>query len=336
MAGQLPDDELRQHCVRVVDAILRGGVVPFLGAGVNLCGRPSEVEWQPSQTQYLPSGRELAEHLALKFHYSLKQTCNMAGCPKPKPELDLARISQFGDTTLGTGPLYEELRSVFSPEYPITNVHRFLASLLSAGLMTKRPEHRYPLVVTTNYDDLMERAFEDIRQPFDLVFYGLDDNLRGRFLHMKPDGTTELIQRSNEYPYPFFEQRPVVLKVHGTIDRVNEDREDFVITEDHYIEYLAEETLERLLPPALLGKLRTNHLLFLGYSLRDWNFRVFLRRLKRHPKRAYKSWAVLLQAEESEQQFWLKNDVEIIVGDLDKYIKQLHEELQSRADTSRS
>jgi SIR2-like domain len=332
----MQDDQLRQHCVRVVDAMLHGGVVPFLGAGVNLCDRPSEVEWQPSQTQYLPSGRELAEYLALKFRYSLGQICSATGCPRPKPELDLARISQFGDTTLGTGPLYEELRSVFSPEYPITNVHRFLASLLSRVLMTRHTEDRYPLVVTTNYDDLMERSLEEIHQQFDLVFYGLDDNLKGRFLHRKPDGRTDAIEKSNEYPYPFFEQCPVVLKIHGTIDRVNEDRGDFVITEDHYIEYLAEEALERLLPPALLGKLRTNHLLFLGYSLRDWNTRVFLRRLKRHPKRAYKSWAVLLHADESEQQFWLKNNVEIVIRDLDEYVKLLHEELQSRADTPSS
>jgi len=70
--------------------------------------------------------------------------------------------------------------------------------------------------------------------------------------------------------------------VHGTIDRANADRESFVITEDQYIEYLSEEPMEKLLPPRLLQKMREkHHLLFLGYSLHDWNFRVFLRRLKR-------------------------------------------------------
>lgn len=174
-------------------------------------------------------------------------------------------------------------------------MHEFLADLPAVEPERGRPENRNLLIVTTNYDDLMEPALAP-RRPCDVVFYDPDDK-PARFWHRKPDGTTVKILDPDSYRYAFFDERPVVLKIHGTIDRLNQGREGYVITEDHYIEYLAEEALEKLLPKEFLTKLRGNHLLFLGYSLRDWNLPVFLRRLKRNPKQAYKAWAVLPYAD---------------------------------------
>jgi len=55
---------LDTHYRMVIKAISEGRVVPFLGAGANLCGRPSEVTWEREQREYLPSGGELAKYLA--------------------------------------------------------------------------------------------------------------------------------------------------------------------------------------------------------------------------------------------------------------------------------
>ena len=43
---------------QIVKAIVNGRLVPFLGAGANLCGRPEMASYK--QGQYLPSGGELA------------------------------------------------------------------------------------------------------------------------------------------------------------------------------------------------------------------------------------------------------------------------------------
>ncbi|MEK7750375.1 MAG: hypothetical protein AAB654_00565, partial [Acidobacteriota bacterium] len=80
-----------EHYQTLQTAILDGQVVPFLGAGANLCGRPREIAWQPEQCQFLPSGRELAAHLAAHFHY-----------PAAAPP-DLLRVAQFVAVMLGTG-----------------------------------------------------------------------------------------------------------------------------------------------------------------------------------------------------------------------------------------
>jgi hypothetical protein len=325
------------HARLVINKLLEGRVVPFLGAGVNLYDRPGNFKWEGSERTYLPSGGELARELARKFDYQeATKVCKAPSnqCLRPQPDLDLARISQYGDLKEGTGALYEELRALFGREFPPTKVHQFLAALPSAELDPSRPENRNMLIVTTNYDDLMERALEPVRS-CDVVFYDPDDK-PSRFWHKKPDGTTTKISDPIDYKYRFFDERPVVLKIHGTVDRSNQGREGFVITEDHYIEYLAEEALEKLLPKDFLTKLRNNHLLFLGYSLRDWNLRVFLRRLKRIPKQAYKAWAVLPYADAVEEQFWARQEVGIIKVTLKTYIESLEEELAGRAEESAS
>ena len=55
---------LDQHYKQVARAWFQGKVVPFLGAGANLCGRPPDLAWDPQQQTYLPSGGELAQYLA--------------------------------------------------------------------------------------------------------------------------------------------------------------------------------------------------------------------------------------------------------------------------------
>ena len=44
------------HYDMVVKAIADGRVVPFLGAGVNLCGRPGEIDWGPARPTICPAG----------------------------------------------------------------------------------------------------------------------------------------------------------------------------------------------------------------------------------------------------------------------------------------
>ena len=352
------------HFETVVDKILEGRVVPFLGAGVNLCDRPRKDDkakpgfphgkanrdpsfrWSPAQNQYLPSGSELAEYLADEFRFQADLRRQLATCAaghaghdkgdfhtvegKPcavvtyttRPALDLARVSEFGGLDRGPGDLNETLHNLFAKDYPGTTVHRALTSLPMPAPRAQRACDKYPLIATTNYDDCMERAFPAL-QEFDLVFYDPEDEPRGRFWHRAPGTDPSAIKEPNDYTYPFCEHRPVILKLHGSVGRDNRDHEGFVITEDHYIEYLAEEALEKLLPITLLDKLRNDHLLFLGYSLKDWNFRVFLRRLKKERRTRRNSWAIMLEADETDEKFWTENKVEIKEMALDTYMTEL-------------
>ena len=50
----------------LVSALADGHLVFFLGAGANLCGRPSQLVWNAG-CGYFPNGEELAKSLSTKF-----------------------------------------------------------------------------------------------------------------------------------------------------------------------------------------------------------------------------------------------------------------------------
>jgi len=304
------------HFTLVASAILEGRVVPFLGAGANLCNREKDAKWTAISPEF-PSGAELAQYLANTLAAPSPEYC--ANCQAPLPVRDLMRVSQNAVTLLDEGRLYEKLHWVFSNERASpTSVHRFLAGLALCA------ESSHLLIATTNYDNLMEAALKTQGKEYDVVFFDPDGAPTARFCHRGPDGKVRPITEANSDPTPFCEKRPVVLKIHGTVDHLNiRADEGWVITEDHYIDYLADQPLERLLPTELLLRLRANHLLFLGYSLRDWNFRVFLRRLKRKPKERYRSWAVVFDIDEAEREFWAQHGVGLVEMDLKTYIETL-------------
>src|SRR4051812_18118972 len=202
--------------LRVVGrALSKGNVVPLLGAGANLCDRsPDAPPWAPG-AGFLPSGAELARHLANDYGYPFED----GG--------DLLRVSEYVDLSSGEGSLYDSLRDVFEPEYAPTSLHRLIARLPGAW-----PGAKHLLVVTTNYDDLMERAFAEAGEPYDVVVYQAVGRHRGRFVHHTTDGGATLIDRPNEYRALDLERGSVVLKIHGALDRGGEVGDSYVVTED--------------------------------------------------------------------------------------------------------
>ncbi|TAH49425.1 MAG: hypothetical protein EYC68_17845 [Chloroflexota bacterium] len=314
-------DSYNAHFETVARSLSENRVVPFLGASVNLVGRSTDKPWQFGQSDFLPIGAELAEHLARTFNY-----------PSSEPR-DLVRVSQFAAVKAGIGPLYDELRKVFKTEYQPTPLHLFFAML--PRLLRERGFPPELMVVTTNYDDALERAFHAMNEPFDLVTYIAEGEMRGKFMHTSPDGKARPIDKPNKYLGLAPDERTTILKIHGVVDRNNRARDSYVITEDHYIDYLAHKDIAQQLPAQLLEKMSWSHFLFLGYSLRDWNLRVILHRIWGEQKFKYKAWAVSdlnFMGEKPlplEQEFWRLRDVDIIKMPLDDYVESLQERVES-------
>jgi hypothetical protein len=307
-------DELDAHYKTVVKAFCDGRVVPFLGAGVNQCGRPDGAQWQSQH--YLPSGAELAEYLADSFGY-----------PAPNRQ-DLLRVAQYIAVMNGVGPLYENLRALFDTDCTPTALHQLLAMTPSV-LRAKGYPQRHLLIVTTNYDDLLERTFKAMDEPFDVVTYVADTDQRGKFVHWPHAAEPRLIDKPNEYGDLPLElpscnlKRSIILKLHGAVDRINAENDSYVITEDHYINYLARKDVASPIPSALAAKLKKTNFLFMGYSLRDWNLRVILQRIWGEQQLSYTSWAVQPAAEALDQKFWSKRNVDILNVRLEDYVAQL-------------
>jgi hypothetical protein len=350
-------ESLDSHFRMVIKGIIEGRLVPFLGAGVNMIYRSSSDLFKPGKD--LPNGNELAAYLAEEYGHSLNKAnyrCQLCKsevigeqrgtlsrtidyCPlcnsKIHPEtLDLARVSQQIANVAGSGPLYDDLHKLFDCDYPTTPLHRFFARLPSF-LRSKGYPYPYQLIVTTNYDDVLERAFSEADESFDLVYYVTDDKQRhGKFLHVSPDGEAYTILKPNKYRSLSPERRSVILKIHGSVDRTNSGKDSFVITEDHYIDYLTNTDLSSLMPVKLAAKLRNSHFLFLGYGLKDWNLRVILHRIWGEQRLTYKSWAIQLNPTPEETALWSKREVDILDASLDNYIVRLSESF-SNAELSK-
>lgn len=312
-----PDyDPLESHYENVAEAFMEGEVVPFLGAGVNLMERPEGLSWK--QGEFLPNGRELAEYLADHFKYK-----------EAEERQDLNRVSQYVAVEQGLGPLYRELHWVFNGDYPPTQLHHFLARV-PAILREKGVKDKYPIIVTANYDDLLERAFQKANEPYDLMWYVADgkDDLRRKFIHRAPDGTQQPIREPDDYRGIHPDRQTVIIKLHGAVDRTPAERDSYVITEDHYLDYLTNSNILDLAPTTLRPRLMNSHFLFMGYSLRDWNLRVLLYRIWGAQALDYNSWAIQRQPQRMDITTWGRRNVEIKDKLLTEYIAGLERQLR--------
>jgi hypothetical protein len=171
---------------------------------------------------------------------------------------------------------------------------------------------------------VLERALEQAGEPFDLVRYVADGENRDSFLHWSYDEHRYIpIEKPNEYSDLPLHERTIILKMHGALDLFSAEQDSFVITEDHYINYLTRTELSRLIPSSLIEKLRRSYLLFLGYNLRDWAFRVLLNRVWGTQKLAYPSWAVDPHPEQLDEKFWQERNIEVVKVSLEDYIQEL-------------
>ena len=288
------------HYRKVAKALSRGELVPVLGAGVNAT-RNGE-QWKPGCGR-LPDSAELARALAERFAVQSEST-------------DLPEIAQQVLATDGPKPLEKELRKLFLAEAVDPGpVHDSLARL--PAMLRAAGQESYPLLVTATYDTALERAFERAHEPFDLAVCIAAGKDRGRFLHIPwydaEDRAIEAITRPNEYvEFPIDDygdlSRTVIMKVHGGAMHDAppglQVPTGFIVTEDDYIGFLSEGSIENLVPTQLLTKLRDSNFLFLGYSVREWNLRVFLRRVWNEGEPGATSWAVDAGADEVDDDFW--------------------------------
>lgn len=317
--------ELSAQLMLAARAFSRGQLVFFLGAGANLCDRNEGWTWRKDQHDQLPSGAELCAHLIDAFDF------RQLGL---SPSEDLANVAQQIEVVGGTGPLFDELHGIVDADYPLHSLHRLLASLpelrRSRGYpLTSDPTYRRLLFITTNYDDLLERALTAAGEPFHIVTYCAGGPDKGRFVHRSPFGIKTIITGPSSERLFTLDEYPIILKFHGSVDRRDPRQDSFVITEDHYIDYLSRVDVTRTFPKTLLAPLSASHVLFLGHKLRDWNLRVMLYRIWEKRVEKWNWWAVQRNPPRVDREFWRDRKVEILDVSLGEYTAYLAGRLQA-------
>jgi hypothetical protein len=306
----------RPHSHRfVIRSLLRGKIVPLLGAGASLCGRQDGYDWHPG-CDFLPSSAELANHLASEFGYT------------KAPNSDLLQVSQRVVLEGGVGSLYDLLHDVFNVDCQPSALHNFLARIPSA-IRSVHTEPRYPVLMTTNYDDCLERALNIAGEAYDLVTYVAEgSDGASRFLHWPDAAETPIpIDDPSTYTAVSPAARPIVLKVHGTINRLDPDEDSYVISEDHYIDYLANTDIASSVPCEVGDALQNSHFLFLGYRLGDWNLRVLLHRIWGLQRLKRRSWSVQRSVSDYDRRNCEHRNIGVVKSTLETYVEQLEQAL---------
>ena len=312
-----PDDTQLDHVLQhMVD---EGSLVLFLGSRL----AAGHAGWHEG-CGALPDAEELAADLAKRF-----------GITSTRP--DLAEVAQYVYVTRGRPDLYRTLRQILTADCEPGPVHRFLArfpdTLDKLGL-----EKRYQLIVSTSFDMALEKAFDEEDEPYDLAMYMASGPDKGKFVHFPYGGSPQSISAPNAYgKFPIGDygelERTVLVKIHGAVDGNVGDyrfKENYVITQDHYIDYLSRSPVESLVPVQILDKLRDSHCLFLGYTIRDWNLRVFLKRIWRGEPLGARSWSVEPDPDMLEKEFWSQSCVDLYTADLADYVSRLGGRLSMR------
>ena len=108
--------------------------------------------------------------------------------------------------------------------------------------------------------------FDAAGEPLDVLSYIARGPDQGRFFYRPANGTPAMIRNARQASKVTVKDRPLLVKLHGSIDRRNPEAEKLVLTEDDYLSYLARTNVAGL-PPAVEKHLVSCPILFIGYAL---------------------------------------------------------------------
>lgn len=286
-----------------------GKVVPFLGAGASIGARTTDAAWSEHETGFLPTGRELSSLLAAETMFPGAQDGD---------QYDLAKVASYYDEVNGRVVLRDRLHQILDRDYPSGSLHRFLASI-------DIPQ----VIVSTNFDTLIEETFRTAGRAFDRVVYPSDSKDYANSILWWPHGAVEPQAVEPNHLDIDLATTTVIFKMHGTVDRTDGGKWDnYVVTEEDYVEFLSRMTANAAIPAIFYNHFRERSFLFLGYSLRDWNLRVVLKNLgtllaRRGRDEELPSWAIQKGASELEMRLWSKRKVSIFDEPIDTLVESL-------------
>jgi hypothetical protein len=223
----------------IANAISEKRCILFLGAGVH-APPPDQSPFEYPAELRPPIGAALSEKLAA--------SCNLSGQHPKEDTRNLQRVALF---------------------YEIARSRHQLVQAVSEQVQTgKRPspmlralaELSFPLVITTNYDQLFESALR-----------AADKDPRVAVYRPKPEAM-------EDYRNPTAES-PIVFKIHGDIQHP----ESIVITDEDYIQFvlrMSDKEPYDPIPLMLRFHLTEWITLFVGYSLLDYNLRLLFKTLR--------------------------------------------------------
>jgi hypothetical protein len=308
---------------------------------------------------YPPSAAELAELFSQRSHYSsffriseglrnlipaelfstgeeeqlqmLQLLAKVTRIANP-PEA-LTSIASYFERLEGRKDLWELLKQVISSKKTPTRTHKLLAEAANYHLHQKGAGDY--LVITTNYDCLMEKALDDpdLKVPYVVLTTRKGDPKVLIRCSENVDNRDLLRDRywNKSYPSSFVLSKSqslvIIYKMHGCLhpDLSFED-EGLVISDNDYVDYVSQMSKIGIIPATVSELMRDKRLWFLGYSLSDWNVRSIYEtvKLKSNPDgKNLSDYSVMYSVGDFESLFFEKNNITIFQASLNEFVDGL-------------
>lgn len=225
----------------IAEKVSRGECILFLGAGAHY-PPPIESGHEYPEAQRPPLGSALSRNLAA--------ACDFEQQFPRESVSNLQRVSLLYEVRKGRQDLVRKVSdAVFIGKRP-------------SPILCALARLKFPLVITTNYDQLFEMALQGAgKTPLASVYNKNGD------------------QPTRDYPGNLDPNNPFVVKVHGDV----QTPESIVITDEDYIQFVLRMSDKEPFNPVPLTyrffftKWPT---LFVGYSLLDYNLRLLFKTLR--------------------------------------------------------
>jgi hypothetical protein len=233
------DTQIEDVVEMIADDVSQQRCILFLGAGAH-APPPDESRFEYPAEQRPPIGAALSRQLAADCHLSGR-------FPNEDPS-NLQRVALFYEIARSRHQLVDAVKDAVQAGKRPSPMLRALAEL------------GFPIVITTNYDQLFESALTAVgKQPRVEVY-------------------TPNLAPTTDYRDPTAES-PVVFKIHGDILRP----ETLVVTDEDYIQFVLRMSSKDPYDPVPLTLkyyLTGWTTLFVGYSLLDYNLRLLFKTLR--------------------------------------------------------
>jgi hypothetical protein len=330
--GDAPQDQRKWQAL--LTSIRQGRCTPILGPDLAdpLFGSRQEIARRLAETHRFPMAAHSREDLPQVTQYlAVDQDPNFLLTALPRNLYDELQL-RFD--------LPEELTGVAIEKLPPDELMGFLDQLMCAAVTEQRrqPGHvepyqvlaelDLPIYITTNPNNLLAEALAAAGKSPQVVIC--------RWY----EGAERLPDIYDHDPgYRPSKQEPLVFHLYGHIS----DLDSLVITEDNYFDYLIGVTKNNdLIPDDVRHGLVNTALLFLGFRLDDWNFRILFRSIMsgegRRRRRRFANVAAQIlpdedRIEEPERvrryldEYFEGANISIYWGSVDDFVRDLSEEL---------
>lgn len=333
------------HWIEIIKKIRKGLCVPFLGAGAN-----AKSEEEKYKYEGLPLGGDVALHMIgtitkqeiSEIERDLKDLKSIGVIKKLLEYPDYRGLARLGLQDLTR--VAHLFRNKIEFEIFIDLLKQFIPDTELAPSLLLETVARIPklrVIITTNYDRLMEKALREADENPEVIVqrvrgFSQDEQEEVRQQMSKPGARVVYKMHGT-----FFEETASEDKAafsleddgpNGTGDQQEDLASQLIISEDDYIQFLTVIGKPQIgVPDSVKSLIVGSMLLFLGYGMEDWDFRTLHKGLIEGltPNAQRRSFAIQKDPTDAMVRFWDNKKVTIYNMDLYDFAGKLGDECRA-------